>query len=140
MFAIKPTAIVKGVLDHDTVLPQMQVARIESLRKSHGSAIPAEYYDEVITLVSDQCGITFTNQQLDEVFFYFPDVKATLMEFGTDTATMGMVYNALATFYVGSTWPTYGDCQEKIGIVELTHDEYMEKWLAVFVGQVNKLS
>lgn len=89
---------------------------------AHIDARPtAKHYAEVISYYEEMADISFTPEQVRVIVEMSPSFRIKLAEYDglADTEVADMALDALGSFLLHSTWPTYGDQVEPEGFLAL---------------------
>jgi hypothetical protein len=93
----------------ETVLPIHHKRMVEYMRSSTKLPTNNKLY-EVMDFIKDVTGISFSTVQMTDIMALYPMVRSTVAAFGCqDTQDREFVLGMLADFFLGTTWPTFGD-------------------------------
>ncbi len=111
MFVISPSDLCKKSLEflEQTYLPMQKASCEFALAHSDNIPYPAEL-SAARNGICTASGILLSEAQLLDILALYPVARAKLTAFSwEDTEVQGVVLDAIADFFLSSTWPTFGD-------------------------------
>lgn len=111
MFDIPVTTVMKeGRQDYSTALAITH--QISKLLYMNRDAKPG--HDELVYVANtlqEELQLTLSTEQINAILSLYPHARIKLALDGLDTEPMGLVMDAFAHFFLGCSWPKYGDIQ-----------------------------
>jgi hypothetical protein len=105
-----PRAVIESTEDNQMLLDMNLHKNLFLFQNRH------KQFDERMALkaaefVSSQIGFDLNPEQVKGILDLYPHARVKFIEYGgaNDTEVCGLVSDAIADFFLGCDWPTYGD-------------------------------
>lgn len=106
MFAAKPIVAVRDY-EQDTGYLAFIRQRVELLMEHKGIVADHQKLKDVQELFKEQANVWIAD--VDAILRMYPEANTKLALSGLDTEVTGLVLDAFAHFFIGTSWPTSGD-------------------------------
>ncbi|MDI6976072.1 hypothetical protein [Serratia sp. Se-RSBMAAmG] len=113
--------------DIGNILPEMHKNSINFYKKNKDKDIKEATYQEALEYIKSNTRVSLTKEQLIDLLFFFPFYRIKLAVYGVgDTEVKSYLLNMVSSFFIGVTWPTYGDKVDIYDFVSLLRKRAIE--------------